>query len=387
MRKYIYIISFLCCLALVCNCNKSRPEDAVDFKYNITISETLDVPTWNSLFDSVSYIALKTDENTIMGQIEQIVVKDNLIYALANGIYCFDMEGYPKFKIANRGRARNEFIDATSFSVSDGKVYLYDKMKHKILVYDSQTGKYIEDTDTPIGGRRVYSIDDYFILDDVQSDMRKYTRFKVYSKKKPDREKAGYFTDIEHAGSIAGTCSWTNDGMLYSSFLRNLSWKINGTECIPYVKVIVPERKRLSDKTIKNMITDKTISEVGYNTSNAIYGLSYLAECDGFITGRLSDSDTFLFFIYDKETGNSRVFSSLVQPAAWQYLPVGEGTTGDSDCIYNFVPSESVLMMKAILGGVGKEPDEEKFRQAYNVVNSVKKDDNPIIARFWIKRL
>ena len=65
MRKYIYIISFLCCLALVCNCNKSRPEDAVDFKYNITISETLDVPTWNSLFDSVSYIALKTDENTI----------------------------------------------------------------------------------------------------------------------------------------------------------------------------------------------------------------------------------------------------------------------------------------------------------------------------------
>ena len=293
------------------------------------------------------------------------------------------MEGYPKFKIANRGRARNEFIDATSFSVSDGKVYLYDKMKHKILVYDSQTGKYIEDTDTPIGGRRVYSIDDYFILDDVQSDMRKYTRFKVYSKKKPDREKAGYFTDIEHAGSIAGTCSWTNDGMLYSSFLRNLSWKINGTECIPYVKVIVPERKRLSDKTIKNMITDKTISEVGYNTSNAIYGLSYLAECDGFITGRLSDSDTFLFFIYDKETGNSRVFSSLVQPAAWQYLPLAKELRVIR-IIYNFVPSESVLMMKAILGGVGKEPDEEKFRQAYNVVNSVKR---MIIyyTEFWIK--
>lgn len=387
MKKTFFNAGLLCCLAMVCSCNKSRPEYAVDFEHNIIMGDTLDVPSWSSLVDSVCYIPLKTDDNAIMDEVEQLVVKDNLIYVLANGVYCFDMEGNCKFKIANRGRARNEYIEATTFSVSDGNVYLYDKMKQKVLVYNAETGKYIEDIDTPAGGRRVYFIGDTFIFDNVQSDAPQYARFKVYSKKKPDREKAGYFTENEHMGSKGGTCSWSNDGLLYSSYLRNLAWKINGTKCIPYIKVIIPEEKRLSDKNIRDMITDNTINKDGYNSSNAIYGLTYLAECDGFITGRLLGSHSFIFFVYDKGTGNARFFSSYADSEPWKKLPVGEVSAGDASCIYSIVTSEDVMLIKAILGGVGNEPTEEKFRKAYNVINSIKKDDNPIVARFWLKRL
>jgi predicted nucleic acid-binding protein len=55
--------------------------------------------------------------------------------------------------------------------------------------------------------------------------------------------------------------------------------------------------------------------------------------------------------------------------------------------MYICMTSEDVMLIKAILGGVGNEPTEEKFRKAYNVINSIKKDDNPIVARFWLKRL
>ncbi|HOD68616.1 MAG TPA: 6-bladed beta-propeller [Bacteroidaceae bacterium] len=126
MRKTFFNAGLLFCLAMVCSCNKSRPEYAVDFEHNIIMGDTLDVPSWSSLVDSVCYIPLKTDDNAIMDEVEQLVVKDNLIYVLANGVYCFDMEGNCKFKIANRGRARNEYTEATTFSVSDGNVCLYD---------------------------------------------------------------------------------------------------------------------------------------------------------------------------------------------------------------------------------------------------------------------
>ena len=388
MKIHFFNILLICCVTIFSSCSKVRPEDATDYKFTIIMEDTLDVPSWDDMIDSVCYIPLNLDDNTFMGEIEQMVVKDELIYLLANGIYCFDMEGDCRFKITNRGRARNEFIDPASFSVADGNIYLYDKMKHKLIVYDAHSGKYIEDIETPIGGSRVYCTGDSFVFDDVQSDVKKYTRFKIYSKDKPDHKIAGYFSDKEHVIPVQGTCTWTNDGLIYSSYLRSLAWKINDNGCIPYIKVIIPERIRLSDKTIKNMITDNTIFAKGYNTHKAIYGLSFLVECEEFITGRLSDDKNYIFFLFDKITGNSKFFSKYVDSEGWKLFPIGEGCAGDANCMYSVVSSESVLLTKAILGGLGKEPTDESFRKAYSVVNSIKKDDdNPIIARFWLSRL
>ena len=113
MKKTIFNIGLLCCLSVI-SCNKTKPEDATEFEYTINMGDTLDIPSWDKMIDSVSYIVLKTDDNAIMGEVEQMVVKDELIYILANGIFCFDLDGNCKFKINNRGRARNEFIDAIS---------------------------------------------------------------------------------------------------------------------------------------------------------------------------------------------------------------------------------------------------------------------------------
>lgn len=387
MKKFFVYIIFFCCPFFWGSCNKTQPEDAVDFKYEITMGDTLDTPSWYSLVDSVCYIPLKTDEKTIMGEVEQMIVKDDLIYILANGVYCFDLSGNIKFKIANRGRARNEFIEATTLSVSDGYLCLYDKMKGKEIYYDAYTGKYIEDVETPVGGRKVYVLGDNLIMDDVQSEGRKYTRFKVYSKKRLNREKAGYFSEKEHEGSIRGTVSWSNDGIIYSSYLRNIAWKMNGKECVPYVRLIIPEDKRLSNKVINGMITDKMISTKEYNVSDAIYGLSYLAECNSFISGRLTYANSFLFFIYDKETGNARFFKSIPKIEPWQNIPIGQCTTGEDNYMYSIVTSESFLFAKKLSGTIGVEPTEKMFREAYNVMNSVKTDDNPVVARFKLKRL
>lgn len=389
MKKLLSCVNLLLCLISVCSCIKSRPEDATDFKYNIIMNDTLNITTWYDLIDSVDYITLKTDERTVMGELKQLVVKEDLIYVLSNGVYCFDMDGICKFKISNRGRARNEFIEATTLSVSDGNLYLYDKIKGKGLIYDAQTGKFLEDIDIPVGGRKVYFINNYFIFDAVNTDGPNINRFITYSQKWPDQKKNGYFSDEEHIGSIGGTCTWTNNGLIYSSYLRNISWKIDSKECIPYIKIVVPERNRLSDKVINAMIEERTISAKGYNALNSIYGLSFINECETNITGRLFDNqkNSPLFFVYDKKTGNSRFFRSLTNGEPWHVIPIGEYSTGDRNYMYSIVSSESIQLAKKIVGSDGNEPEEEKYRQAFNVIQNIKNDDNPIVAKFKFKTI
>lgn len=389
MKKLLSCVNLLLCLISVCSCIKSRPEDASDFKYNIIMNDTLNITTWYDLIDSVDYITLKTDERTVMGELKQLVVNEDLIYVLSNGVYCFDMDGNCKFKISNRGRARNEFIEATTLSVSDGNLYLYDKIKGKGLIYDAQTGKFLEDIDIPIGGRKVYFINNYFIFDAVNTGGPNINRFITYSQKWPDQKKNSYFSDEEHLRSIGGTCTWTNNGLIYSSYLRNISWKIDSKECIPYIKIVVPERNRLSDKVINAMIEDKTISAKGYNALNSIYGLSSINECETNITGSLFDNqnNSPLFFVYDKITGNSRFFRSLTNVEPWHIIPIGEYSTGDRNYMYSIVSSESIQLAKKIVGSDGNVPEEEKYRQAFNVFQNIKNDDNPIVAKFKFKAI
>ena len=146
MKQSFFTIAILICLALLPGCNKSAG-DAAEFKYEIVLSDTLDEPSWYDLFESVSYIPLKTD--IPMGQIDQIVVRDGLMYVIADGLFCFDMEGNCKFGNINKGRARNEFLKPSSLSVYDGKVFVYDMFKNQMLVFDAQSGSYIDSFDVP----------------------------------------------------------------------------------------------------------------------------------------------------------------------------------------------------------------------------------------------
>ena len=140
MKKSFSALAMLCLIAMITGCNSTNPESVSEFKYNITMTE-LTEPSWYDLVDSASYITLKSPDGTVMGEIKQLIVNDDRIYVLADGFYCFDMQGDCLFKQTSKGRARNEFIDASSMSVSDGLLFLYDRMQYKGLFFDALTGK------------------------------------------------------------------------------------------------------------------------------------------------------------------------------------------------------------------------------------------------------
>lgn len=384
MKKSFSALTLLCLFALTIGCN-NNPDSTSEFKYNITMTE-LSEPSWYDLVDSVSYITLKSSDGTVMGEIKQLIVNDDRIYVLADGFYCFDMEGNCLFKQTAKGRARNEFMDASSMSVSDGQLFLYDKMQYKGLFYNALTGQYISSVNTTVYGRAGYCIGNYIIINNLNDGDDH--RFKVLSKKSPENVLTGFFTGKEHLSIIRVTETWSNDdGLIYSSYRRDLAWKITGHDCIPYISVTVPEDSRLPDQVIDDMIESGLISPRGNEGADYIYGLSEIKECDGFIMGRLNYEKRFIYFISDKKSGNSRFFKYPTKEV-WQQLPIDESVcAGYKDCICAIVSPENILLLKSILGGIGNEPAQEKFRQAYNAINALTENDYAIVARIWLKTL
>jgi len=384
MKKSFYTLVLFCLIALTVGCNNTSPDSVSEFKYNITMTE-LSEPSWYDLVDSTSYITLKSPDGTVMGEIKQLIVNDDRIYVLADGFYCFDMEGNCLFKQTAKGRARNEFIDASSMSISDGLLFLYDRMQYKGLFFDAQTGQYISSVSSTVKGSAGYHLGDYIIINNFNDgDDHK---FKILSKENPENVLTGFFAGKEHLSSIRGTISWVDDGLIYTSYRRNLAWKMTGSECIPYISITVPEDKKLPDQLIDDMIENGLISPKGNDGSDYTYGLSEIKECDGFITGKLNDEKTFIYFIFDKKSGNSRFFKYPAKEV-WQQLPIDESVcAGYKDCICTVVNPENVLLLKSILGGIGNEPTQEKFRQAYDATNALTDNDYAIVARIWLKAL
>ena len=382
MKKSFSKLSLLWLLALTISCNHSDPDGVSEFKYNITMTE-LTEPTWYDLVDSVSYITLKSPDNTAMGEIKQLIVDNERIYILADGFYCFDMEGNCLFKQTTKGRARNEFMDASSMSVSDGLLFIYDRMQYKGLFFNALTGQYISTLNSTLHGRAGYCIGDHVIIHNL-NDVDE-ARFIVLSKENPENILDNYFSEKEHLSSIRGTDSWVDDGLIYSSYRRDLAWKMTGTECIPYISITVPEEQKLPDQLIDEMIDNGMISPQGDVRGDYTYGLSEIKECDGFITGQLNDGKSFIYFIFDKGSGKSRFFKYPAKEV-WQQLPIGENVcAGYKDCFCAIVNPESIIFLKTILGNIGKEPTQEKFRQAYNAISALTENDYAIVARIWLK--
>ena len=384
MKKSFSTLTLLCLIALTTGCKSTNPESVSESKYNITMTE-LTEPSWYDLVDSASYITLKSPDGTVMGEIKQLIVNDERIYVLADGFYCFDMEGNCLFKQTAKGRARNEFIDASSMSVSDGMLFLYDRMQYKGLFFDALTGQYVSSLSSTVNGRAGYHLGDYIIINNLNDGDD--PRFIILPKENPENVLTGFFAGKEHLSSIRGTTSWVDDGLIYTSYRRDLAWKMTGQECVPYISITVPEDKKLPDQLIEDMIEAGTISPQGYEASDFTYGLSEIKECDGFITGRLNDENTFIYFVFDKNSGKS-LFFKYPAKEVWQQLPIDESVcAGYKDCICTVVRPENVQLLKSILGGIGNEPTQEKFRQAYDEINALTENDYAIIACIRLKAL
>lgn len=138
----------------VCSCrNVSDDRGGVGFVYTVDLdnSAPLDRLAISEFCDSVATIIVETHDGALLSQIRKLVYADDRIYIL-NGMGTrtmslaeFDMSGNFVRRYGRVGRGPGEYVSVFDFTLDGERAYLLDIMTRRIISYDLDSGRYLED--------------------------------------------------------------------------------------------------------------------------------------------------------------------------------------------------------------------------------------------------
>ncbi|MCQ2974601.1 MAG: 6-bladed beta-propeller [Bacteroidales bacterium] len=95
--------------------------------------------TIDNVFDSLFVIKLETNDNSIIGNLDQVLIVNDTIYirdwTKTKNICLFDMQGHFINNIGKVGNGPYEYVSPTDMYVTDDAVFVFDEWQHKIIKY------------------------------------------------------------------------------------------------------------------------------------------------------------------------------------------------------------------------------------------------------------
>ena len=297
MRKYIL---FFFVIAVLGGCQKKQKNRSVT---SIILGDYVDSICFDSIIKEYQYIELSQDKGFVLGEIDQVIIDDNRVYVSSDGVYCYDMEGNPLFKITNKGHARNEFTECTSISVNEGLIYLYDRQTKLIHIYNSKNGSFRDNILVPLVSRGIYKIDDKYVIDnpypwDFYSGDARILITRDFSK--PDEE---YLVENQyHYMPRENQVTYCGKSVLFADYEGHSIFSFDKKGCKEY------DIQCKDVEMIPQDILDKRGSQLIDDLDNSYtYGLSMVYENDTYMTGAY-ERGIPLKFVYNKKTNRSVSF-------------------------------------------------------------------------------
>lgn len=135
-----YLIKFCIFLLIVIAVACSTTQKKGDSEKEILFSYSRINKKQSEVFSIDSIILLETKDNSLIGNLSDIIAKPSVYYVLdrdlAKQIVKFDRTGKYLYSINGVGRGPGEFVKLTSFCVDfkDEFMYLYDSKQKKLYV-------------------------------------------------------------------------------------------------------------------------------------------------------------------------------------------------------------------------------------------------------------
>jgi hypothetical protein len=137
------------------------------------------------IFDSVSFVRLSNEPKAIIGGIDQIVLKDSLIFIRdcwsTKSVKIFSHEGKYIRHIGTYGRGPGEYLEPTYKNVNDRNIIIWDQFNTSLLFYD-YNGRFQRSLKFPFLAMKFHYIDDdHIIFNTINSDNDKYKEIVNFS--------------------------------------------------------------------------------------------------------------------------------------------------------------------------------------------------------------
>ena len=381
---YIQIFAFFSILSLLFfSCTK---EEKSDFKYELSIDEFRDSVRFSEIIDSVSYIRLETNQKNIIYDIEQILVNNGLIFIQdRKSVSCFDLSGKWKYTLKEKGHAKNEFIFIQTISVDNNKLYVYDNAKHEMIIFDANSGEFIDYIQVPYYAINLFCVDGMFISDTQGTKTNSNPTGELYQMYDLGNEKKSMnylFTLFDILAPIQSN-NLCMDGLNVSSYFYNKMWKITSNGIEPYLNISFPEDKAMTQEEYE-VIRKWENGDGPLDIGNHICGLVHVQETNDYITGDIMENE-ICFFIYNKKQ-NRYVCYKDVYDDFWFYLPASFAAADNSHFYSVIDPKTATCIATYLREQIENNKASQNDKDNYQLFNKCNENDNPVIAMYHINK-
>lgn len=381
LHVFVYSLLFVCC---------QGGEDSSSPIFQANIQTVLDSVKFSEVVESYKYIPLENPPQNKIGDVKQLIVCNDLIYVVSDGVYCFDVNGHYKFSINKKGHAGSEYVQINSVNVFNDKVYLYDNSQWKVLVYDANNGNFLQKIKLPYSVVSVFGTENEFLIDRSSLPCTQVTndeRFFVCKQSSLQKTLKCFLAEPEIKACIEGLISQHSDGYFCTNYWRCMAWKITPQDVSCYFKINIPQKYALTEDDISYLHSNGKISTQELRESNKIWGLTSIQECDNFITGKIGQGNHPLYYFFDKVTGKSQFFLSFSGMESWQLLPANI-QCGNKDYFYCIYTADDICLIRSILGVTGQPKTEiANESKAHQIFSSISEEDGPVVVQYKIRAI
>lgn len=309
MRKiYIFLSCFILCF-ISCKDNKGD-ETRSKGTTQIQVSLEKEFPT-TEYSVVVDFIPLETSADYLVGQVQVVLVKNDLIYIKSindDQILVFEKDGRIKNKLSCKGKGPGEYLQIIDFMVdSVGNIYVLDPLS--IKKYDSNC-KFIDQDESFKKNRKLVPVSFYvaqsgykYFWNISYSDPQKNKRDKIFIYDK-DKLIGSYFNIGQKDYFSKRFYDYGNKILIEPSkfdysILKVEDEVISEEYLLDFGSFSIPEEYQSETYKVSNRkdIT-KTIVEL-----SVFWDIHYPIETDKYLAFLASKEDENYQFIYDKKRG------------------------------------------------------------------------------------
>jgi hypothetical protein len=349
---------------------------------------------YSNFFNSCKIIPLETEENCLIGQIDQIHVTNDELYILdsrfAKSLFVFTKKGEFIRKIGKVGRGPGEYTNPGTFKINDQKkeIYILDRNIQVIHRYD-YAGKYLGNINI-IGDRATDFImtsqnqiyldlvmgygNDKFLLRELSFSgkvLRKWFPIPDYGK--------GWSFNLDGKAF----CQTQQDIKFYKPYLDTI-YSIFPNEVKPFM--CLSSENLLTSKDLINFKSKQKIinSMFGFDEINKIWGPTAYYEDYNLIFMVIRNKSLSHFILFNKQNKNSLSVPFFNFDDDLAYSPHTDppfiGCT-ESEFIKVIRPTEIINFKKKLLENKSLLNDDEKIK-----LEQTSELSNPILILYETKK-
>lgn len=291
-----YTIYLMIVLILFC-CKNSNKNHLLDndisiedvYKMNVNDLDQRSTMSIDSLLNSVSYVALETNENSIIGHIDEIVVSNEYIFVLdifqTESIFIFNRTGKFIRKIHKIGKGPGEYNQPADISIreTNQEILLLNEYPQKIIRYNFQ-GKFLGEVALPIRFSSLSTMKNGDIILINEPNCRKYgnpidhpndifSRLFLITTKGIENTFGGPINSIYEENTISHTNFglMKNNNITYYPLFTDTIYQIKGMKPYPY-QIVDFGSHSINKQKVAGLSTDEFFEICAQNNFNYIAG-------------------------------------------------------------------------------------------------------------------